>query len=119
MATLYSFQDGTRRGFSCVRMDNGHRVRICVSRTRVRVRNSRVRFFGARLYESNTPDDAATFAETLHVLCGDELTPPGMNNPVLKAFTKAALHCSTVAEVKDVLSAATDRLEPDCAAATS
>jgi hypothetical protein len=119
VATLYSFQDGKRRGFSCVRMDNGHRVHIWVSRTRVRVRKSRVRFLGAKLYESNTPDDAATFAETLHVLCGDELTPPGMNNPVLKAFTKAVLRCSTVAEVIDVLAAATDRLEPDYAVAAS
>ena len=119
MGTLYRFQDGKRWGFSCVRMDNGHRVHIRVSRTGVTVRNSRVRFFGTKLYKSNTPDDAATFAETLHVLHGDELTPPGMNNPVLKAFTKAVLRCSTVAEVTDVLNTATDSLEPDYAVVAS
>ena len=102
-----------------VRMDNGHPVHIRVSRTGVTVRNSRVRFFGTTLYKSNTPDDAATFAETLHVLYGDQLTPPGMDNPVLKAFTKAVLHCSTVPEVTDVLNTATDSLEPDYALVAS
>jgi hypothetical protein len=102
-----------------VRMDNGHCVHIRVSKTGVRVRKSRVRFFGAKLYESKTPDDATTVAEKLRVVYGDELIPPGMENPVMKAFTKAVLHCSTVAEVTDVLAAATDRLEPDYAVAAS
>jgi hypothetical protein len=102
-----------------VRMDSGHCVHIRVSRNGVTVRNSRVRFFGTKLYRSNTPDDAAAFAETLHGLYGDQLTHPGMDNPVLKAFTRAVLNCSTLPEVTDVLNEATYSLEPDYALAAS
>jgi hypothetical protein len=108
MAALYSFHDRGRRRYAIVRMDNGDAVYITVAKTGVLVRYSRIGFFGPKLYESTTMDDAATTAGRLQPLGNGHLTPPGMDHPLLKSFTKAVLRCSTVAEVSDVLNGASD-----------
>jgi len=103
VATLFSFSVGNRGMASVVRMDNGDPVHISVRGSGVIVRHSRLGFLGAKLYESTSYDDAASTAKDLHGLYCSQLTPPGMNEPVLMAFTKAVLHCSTVAEIMDIL----------------
>jgi hypothetical protein len=106
MATLFSFQDGDRGLASVIRMDNGDPVHITVSSTGVVVRRSRLGLLGPKLYESTSYTEAESTARGLHELYDRQLTPPGLNDPILKAFTKAVLHCSTVDDVADILSSA-------------
>ncbi len=103
LSTLFSFNDGDHRMASVIQMDNGDPVHISVRDSGVVVRHSRLGLFGAKLYESTSYDDAASNAEIFNRLYCSHLTPPGMDEPVLKAFTKAVLHCSSVAEIMDIL----------------
>ena len=41
-------------------------------------------------------------AKALNYLYPKQLAPAGMNNPILCAFTNAALHCSSLAQLRRV-----------------
>ena len=84
-------------------MDNGDAVFISVADSGVSVRSSRFGFLGCRLYRARTLEEAAATAGRLDQICNGHLTPPGMDDPLLKTFTKAVLQCSSVAEVADLL----------------
>jgi hypothetical protein len=109
MTRLHSFKDGKFGCYANVRLDNGDPIFISVAQTGVLVKKSRIGFFGPKLYESRTVYDAAKTAEALHDLFPDYAGADGMTNITLRAFTNAVLHCSTTAEVANVLNTAIDQ----------
>ena len=118
MATLFSFQDDDHGMTAVIRMDDGDRVHISVKRSGIIVRNSRLGFLGKKIYESTTYEDAASTATDFNRRYRSHLTPPGMNEPVLKAFTRAVLHCSTVAEITEILNTTGEEAAFEIATAT-
>jgi hypothetical protein len=106
MTSFHSFKDSSTGCFANVRMDNGDPCFISVAQTGVIVKKSKVGFFGATLYDEKNVYHAAMTAKALFYLYPEQLTPEGINNPVLKAFTNAALHCTNLAEVTGVLNEA-------------
>jgi hypothetical protein len=103
MSVLKGFKGNDASGIANLRMDNGDPILIRVGQSGVLVRKSRIGMFGPKLYESVDSDDAAKTAMSLGHLFSNNLTPDGMANPVLRAFTNAVLHCSTPEEVMYVL----------------
>jgi hypothetical protein len=91
-------------------MDNGDPVFIRVEQTGVVVKRSISGLMGRKLYESETVNEAATTAKALARLFPKYVTPPWITNPVLRSFINAALHCSSAAEVTDVLNTAAARV---------
>ena len=115
MSRIQSFKDSKENCYSNVRLDNGDPVFISVAQTGVLVKKSKLGFFGPKLYQSLTVYDAARTAQALHGLFPDYIGPDGMTNPTLRSFTNAILHCSTPAEVVNVLNTANEagRRKPD------
>jgi hypothetical protein len=111
MATLYGFHDGGGRRHAVARIDGGDVVYIVVERSGVVVRTSRFGFFGCRLYRAKTLEEAAATAQRLEQMSNGQITPPGMDDPLLKTFTKAVLQCSSVAEVADLLNGEPERVD--------
>jgi hypothetical protein len=109
MSALYGFQDRGGRRHAVVRMDNGDAVHISVTAAGVSVRWSRFGIVGRRLYRTDMFEEAAATARRLEAIGDGHLTPPGMDDPLLRTFTKAVVHCSTVAEVSELLNG---ELEP-------
>jgi hypothetical protein len=101
-----------------IRMDDGDRVHISVKSTGVIIRNSRIGLLGKKIFESTSYEDAAVKASDFDRLYRRHLTPPGMNEPVLKAFTRAVLHCTTIAEVTGILNTPGDEARLEIATAT-
>jgi hypothetical protein len=106
MTQLHSYQDSRTGCYANVRMDNGDPCFIGVAQTGVLVKKSRIGFFGAKLYEQTRVYEAAMTAKALAYLLPGNLAPDDMTNPVLKAFTNAVLHCSTLAEVVRMMNSA-------------
>jgi hypothetical protein len=94
-----------------VMMERRRVVHIRVTRAGVVVSHAAIGFLRRQLYRSHSLEEAASFAATLQTANNHQLTPPGMNDPILRAFTKVALSCSTVAELYEVLNAARDTAE--------
>jgi hypothetical protein len=86
-------------------MDNGDPCYISVARSGVLVKRSRIGFLGAKLYEQGVCDAAMT-AKDLAYLLDERLAPEDITNPVLRSFTNAVLHCSTLEEATRILNSA-------------
>jgi hypothetical protein len=108
MTRLHSFKDNKGSCYANVRMDNGDPVFISVAQTGVLVKKSKLGIFGPKLYESRTVYDAAMTAQALDALFPDYVSMEGMTNAALRAFTNAALHCSTIVEVTRVMNTAVE-----------
>ncbi len=106
MTELHSFKDDKSGCFANIRMDNGDPCWIGVAQAGVAVKKSRIGLLGAKLYMEERMWEAANTAKALAFLYPEALTPSGMKNPVLTAFTNAVLQCSTVAEATRVLNTA-------------
>lgn len=103
MTDLVRFLDAASKGvWSNIRMDNHNPCWIGVAETGVRVKKSKFGMFGRKLYDDNISNSAIT-ALALSKLYQDNLTPSEMRHPLLKSFTNAVLHCSTIEEVRKVL----------------
>jgi hypothetical protein len=102
MAKLRSYEDSRTGCYANIRMDNGD---PCVAQSGVLVKKSRTALLGAKLYEQAVYDAAMT-AKALAYLLNQMLAPDDMTNPVLKSFTNAVLHCSTLAEATRILNSA-------------
>jgi len=112
MSKLIEFLDDTRKGhWANVRMDDGAPCWIIISRTGISVKKSTINLFGSKLYEEKSIYVAAKTAETLSLLHTDDLTPAAMQNPVLKAFTNAVLHCHSLTEAVTLLNEVSDYLQ--------
>jgi hypothetical protein len=117
MSTLYSFKDGRGGCFANVRMDNGDPMFISVAQTGVLVKKSRLGWFGPKLYQSSTVNDAAETARALDSLFPEYVVPDGMTNAALRSFTNAVLHCSSTPEVARVLNTAIEGVRGEQSAA--
>jgi hypothetical protein len=112
MPRLLFFSDSSVAGCGAtIRLDSGEPCLVSCAQTGVRVKKSRLGFFGPVLYNEKNTYQAASTAKALSVLFPNSLLPPGFTNPVLRAFTNAILHCSTCAEVATTLNQATARVE--------
>jgi hypothetical protein len=111
MAEMQNFSDGKHTCYANVQLDSGDPCYISVAQTGVIVKKSRIGLFGAALYKESVVYKAAMTAKALDHLYPNSRTPPGLNNPVLKAFTNAVLHCSSPTEVTLVLNQAIDTAE--------
>jgi len=113
MAVLYGFQDRGGRRRATVRMNNGDAVHIVVTATGVSVRWSRFGLVGRTLYRTDMLEQAEVTARRLEAIGNGQLTPPGMDDQLLKTFTKAVVQCSTVAEVVELLNGEPETVELD------
>jgi hypothetical protein len=114
MPTLLHFADSSdhRWGLGAtIRLDSGEPCLLSIAQSGVRVKKSRLGFFGPVLYNEKSTYQAALTANALSLLFPDSLLSPGFRNPVLCAFTNAILHCSTCAEVAITLNEAIARVE--------
>jgi hypothetical protein len=111
MAEMLNFSDGKYTCYANVRLDSGDACYISVAQSGVVVKKSRFGAFGPVLYKETIVYKAAMTAKALHYLYADNRTPPGIDNPVLKAFTNAVLHCSSAADVSGVLNQAIEVAE--------
>ncbi len=110
MTRLVLFLDDNRKGrWANIRMDDESPCWIGIAQTGVLVKRSKAGMFGRKLYHEKNLHRAANKAMTLHEVFSDDLTPAEMWNPVLKAFTNAILHCSTIEEVERILNETTAR----------
>lgn len=105
MTRLDRYQDSRTGCYANIRMDNGDPCFISVAKSGVLVKKSRMGFLGAKLYEQGVQEAAMT-AKALAYLLDAMPAPEGITNPVLKSFTNAVLHCSTVAEATRILNSA-------------
>jgi hypothetical protein len=104
MTTLVRFLDKERRGtWANVVMDDGSPCWIGIAQTGVLIKKSKVGLFGKKLYEEKEVYVAAEKAKNLSELYSEQLVPDDMTNPVLRAFTNAILHCSTLIDVSTML----------------
>jgi hypothetical protein len=94
-----------------IRLDSGEPCIVSIAQSGVRVKKTRLGFFGAVLYEEKVVYKAALTAKALSFLYPNNLLPPGFTNPVLRAFANAIMHCSTCAEVSIILNEAVARAE--------
>jgi hypothetical protein len=85
---------------------------LSIAQVSVRVKKSRLGFMGPILYEEKNLYKAAQTAMALDYLFPESLLPPnGFNDPVLRAFTNAILHCSSCAQVTVTLNEAVQKAE--------
>jgi len=86
-----------------VQLQSGDPIWISVASVGVIVKRSKVGILGKKLFDGNL---GVSFkkSEALLITFPNPLTPFGMDDPVLKAFTNAVLHCSNLQEVEQALS---------------
>lgn len=113
MPAILYFADSISRGRGAtIRLDSGEPCLLSIAQTSVRVKKSRLGLFGPTLYEEKVVYKSAQTAHALSYLFPDSLLPDtGFNDPVLRAFTNAILHCSSCAEVSITLNEAIARAE--------
>lgn len=110
MPTLIYFADPSNgrlgRG-ATIRLGSGEPCSVSIARTGVRVKKSRLGWFGPLLYNETNLYKVAQTAEALDRQFPANLLPPGLTDPVLRAFANAIFHCSSSAEVAVILNRAT------------
>ncbi len=100
MGKLVRYMDEGEAGcWSRVDLENGDPVWISVAQTGVVVKKSRLGLMGATLYKESNLYVVAETAQALDAQSGEYLTPKGMVNLVLRAFTQAALECTSAAQL--------------------
>jgi hypothetical protein len=80
-------------------MDSGENCWISIARTGLVIKNSRIGFFGRIVFRVDDIDDLARLAISLHEVQYEDLTPPDMTNPVLKAITNEILHFGALSDI--------------------
>lgn len=93
------------------RLDSGERCVLSIARPSVRVKSRQYWIFGATLYEEKVVYRAARTTIALAYLYKDYRLPDGFNDPSLRAFANAIMHCGSCAEVSTVLNEAIGRAE--------
>ena len=108
MTVLHSYKDNGSQCFANVRMENGDPVWISVAQTGIVVKKSKIGIFGPKLFVSRDVYHAAQTAEALDEQFNDIIFPANcdMQNPVLKAFVNACLHCQSISQVTATLNEA-------------
>lgn len=99
MGKLIRYVDSKAGCWSRVNLANGDPIWISVAQTGVVVKKSRMGLMGANLYNETNVYNAAKTAQALDAQIRKYLTPSEMTNPVLRAFTQAALECKSAAQL--------------------
>lgn len=108
MTSLLRFLDDDHKGrWANIKMGDGAPCWIGIAQTGVLVKRSKIGLLGAKLYDEKDLYRAADKAMALTEAFPNDLTPAEMWNPVLKAFTNAVLHCSSIEDVKRTLNTTT------------
>lgn len=94
-----------------IRLDSGEPCIVSIAQSSVRVKKTRLGFFGTLLYQEKDVYKTASTARALSFIYPKNLLPPGFTNPILRVFANAIMHCSTCAEVSVVLNEAVTRSE--------
>jgi hypothetical protein len=98
MGKLVRYMDDKTHCWSRVDLENGDPVWISVAQTGVVVKKSRLGLMGAVLYKESNLYVVAKTAQALDAQVGRYLTPKGLVNLVLRAFTQVALECISAAQ---------------------
>ena len=107
MTTLVRFMDNPKTGvWANIRMDNGDPCWVGIAQSGVMVKISKVGLMGAKLFDESNVYKCAAAAIKLAEQYPNDLTPSGMQNPVLKSFVNSILHCSNLGQVATVLNSA-------------
>ena len=84
-------------------MDNDDPCWIGIADTGVSIKKSKIGIFGRKIYEKGPLINQYVIAEKLNEEFPKDLTPNDIVHPILKAFTNAALHCSSLEELEEKL----------------
>lgn len=106
LTKLRQFKDDNSGCWASVVLASNEPCWISVARTGVIVKRSVLGLLGPKLYREDDVYRAAMTAKALAYLLPTRLLPRGFSNPVLSAFTNAALHAVTAAEVCRLLNEA-------------
>ena len=96
---LIRYLDGKLGCWSRVSLESGDPIWISIAQTGVIVKKSRLGLMGATLYNETNVSTAAKMAQALDAQVSKYATPAEMTNPVLRAFTQAALECQSAAQL--------------------
>jgi hypothetical protein len=99
MGKLLRYADSNTQCWSRVNLPNGDSIWISVAQSGVLVKRSRLGLLGAKLYHEKNVYRAAMTASALDDEFVAWTTPDEMNNPVLRAFTQAALEAETASQL--------------------
>jgi hypothetical protein len=111
MGEMRNFSDTGLTCYANVKLDSGEPCFISIAQSGILVKRSRLGLFGPALYKQSDLYKNAMTAKALHYLYPTKKTPAGITNAVLQAFTNAVLHCSSAAEVTNVLNGAIQTAE--------
>ena len=104
MTKLFKYlDDGVKGCWSNIRMDNDDPCWIGIADTGVLVKKSKIGLLGRKIYDKGPIINQYEIAEKLHEKFPKDLTPSDITHPILKAFTNAALHCSSLEELEEEL----------------
>ena len=104
LSLYYDDLDGRVKGcWSNIRMDNDDPCWIGIANTGVSIKKSKIGIFGRKIYEKGPLINQYVIAEKLNEEFPKDLTPNDIVHPILKAFTNAALHCSSLEELEEKL----------------
>lgn len=106
LTKLRQFKDDKSGCWASVVLASKEPCWISVAQTGVIVKRSVLGLLGPKLYHESDVYRAAMTAKALAYLLPTRLLPDGFSNPVLSAFTNAALHTATAAEVSRLLNEA-------------
>ena len=109
MAKLVDFADSRFQCWSKVELDNGDPIHVNIAQSGVLIKKSRLGFMGPKLFLERDVGKAGKTAMNIAQSIDSYSTPDGMDNPVLRAFTQAALNCTTAAELTSMLALARDK----------
>jgi len=114
MTELIRFEDNNHvAAWALLRMSDGHPCWVGYDKTGIRVKKSRIRLFGARLFEERDLIKVARIRQALNSSYPKDITPRGMRCPNLKSVVNAILHCDTLAKAQAILDEAQAMAEVD------
>jgi hypothetical protein len=100
------FTDNKIACYARLKLSNGDPCYISVGRDGVVIKRSRFGMLGSVLYKETDVYRAAMTAKALMYLLSENILPAGFTNPVLAAFTNAALHTATPTELAIMMGSA-------------
>ena len=111
MSELNHYRDTPRQCYANLKLSDASPCFISIAQTGVLVKKSKTGLFGAQLNKEKDVYRAAMTAKALAYLFPETKVPDDISNIVLKAFTNAALHCTSAEELTLTLNEAVSRAE--------
>ena len=99
MSKVIRFADTQSQCWSRVDLDNGEPICISIARTGISVKKSQLGILGVKLYAEGDISKITRTVEALRAQITSYDVPDGMKNPILRAFTQAALEARSAEEL--------------------